>query len=198
MSLRNKTVRGQGFNHKLGILKEPLSDEEKLQAVKDENWDLLIETHMRLGCAIASRYCAIGGDSDEMLSAAMLGICDAVNRIPKLEHTNYTGYITHYIHRHCSDTYRKDRVVPVPNGVIPPVAQAVFDMGAIDFDIIEFYDLLEVTIKTDRERKIVDLRSVGYVDAEIAEKLGLSKARITQIRTELARRFESVRNSRMV
>ena len=114
MSLKNIKMRGQSYQHHFTDLDEPLDD--KLKAVEEGRWDDLIKSHMRLGCTIAGRYVSIGANSDEMVSAAMLGI--AVDKIKKngLDHDNITGYIVHYIHQHCSEVLRKDTVVPMPRG----------------------------------------------------------------------------------
>jgi len=91
MSLKNIKMKGKSYQHHFTNLPQPLDDVVK--AVEEGRWDDLIESHMRLGCMIAGRYVSIGANSDEMVSAAMLGICEAVNKIKKngLEHKNITG-----------------------------------------------------------------------------------------------------------
>lgn len=216
MSLKNIKIKGQSYNHPFTDLAQPLDD--KLKAIEEGRWDDLIESHMRLGCSIAGRYVSIGGNSDEMVSAAMLGICVAVDKIKKhgLDHDNATGYIVHYIHNYCSEVLRKDTVVPMPRGqkikpvqiltdnLLPVVARRrgtelnedfksvdyTLNVKKDDFDVIEFEDILEKIIKTLIEGKIILYRRHGWTDALIAKKLDISQPTVTRIRHTLFERYQ--------
>ncbi len=190
MSLKNMTIKGHSCKRVFENLKPPLSDVEKLKAVEDEDWHLLTETHMGLGCSIAGRYVSRGADSDEMVSAAMLGICDAVGRIPQLKHNNITGYIVSYIHRYCSDVWRNDTAVSVPNGVVPLPTRGNTDKGVFDFNTVEFHDSLDSIVNTQLEIDIVALRRLGCTDAEVAEQLDVCRTTVTRVRNQLKKRFE--------
>jgi len=183
MSLRNTNVRSSSVSHYFGNLKQPLTEEEKLKALADKNWDLLIETHMRLAINIAGRYVSIGADADEMVSSAMLGLCDGIDRIRKngLSHDNITGYLVEYIHQHCWRA--KSKTVSTTQ---------LFDVGSTGFDSVEFNDTLESIIETDRERKIINLRKEGFNDSKIAELIGVCQATVTNTRHALLKRFENV------
>lgn len=192
MTLKNIKMKGQSYNHHFTDLAQPLNNVVK--AVEEGRWDDLIKSHMRLGCMIAGRYVRIGGNSDEMVSAAMLGVCEAVNKIKKngLEHENITGYIIHYIHRFCSEVLRKDTVVPMPRGKIARPVLSLLDTGEKDFDIIEFEDTLEKIIETEQESKVITLRRLGYTDKVIAEKLDISQTSVTKIRHKLLKRYQKL------
>jgi DNA-directed RNA polymerase specialized sigma subunit len=45
-------------------------------------------------------------------------------------------------------------------------------------------------LKDKREEEIITLRLEGYNDVEIAEKIGLTKMRISQIRREIGKRID--------
>ena len=199
MSLRNRHIEGRSYEHPFNSanLAEPLSEEEKQLALKNKNWNYLIEGHMRLGCSIAGRYVRFGGDSDEMVGAAMLGIVRAVDKIKdgQLKHDNITGYIVHYIHQECSEVLRKDTAVPTPRKKekkqIVQLNDAL-DCCYDDFNIIDFEDALESIIENDEERLIVELRKQGYADEVIAEKLSIDRNKVTRTRYCLAKRYENV------
>jgi RNA polymerase sigma factor (sigma-70 family) len=189
-------VKGRGFTHSFQQpLAQPLSQEEKIKARDTENWDVLIESHMRLGCSIAGRYVSFGGDSEEMVSAAMLGIVEAVDRIRRgvLMHDNITGYIVHYIHQHCGETRRKDCLMPVPRGVERIRRHPLTNENiTTDYEIEEFYEIIECIIKTDTEKDILFFRQQGDTDEEVATKLCVSRSFVSQTRRELFERFKNV------
>jgi len=198
MSLRNRYAEGQSFSHPFNSvnLAEPLSEEDKMLAVLFEDWDSLTESHMRLGCSIAGRYVRLGGDSDEMVGAAMFGIVRAVDKIKdgQLEHDNITGYIVHYIHQECSESLRKNTTIPTPRKKPP---KHIFPLTATtstsydDFNIVDFEDVLEKIIENDEERLIIELRREGFMDKAIAEILGISRSQVTKSRLRLAKRYRS-------
>jgi len=194
MSLKGRAVRGKSFAHPLqkADLASPLSDTEKGEAIEACDWDRLIEAHMRLGCSIAGRYHAKGGDADEMVSAAMLGICDAVSRFSTglIETDNLTGYIVAYIHQHCSETARRDCVIPPPQHNKPAPTQELFDTVTKDFNIVDFDDRLAAIIQTDREALIISLRRQGYTDGAISGKMGIPRSTVTMVRLNLLKRFQ--------
>ena len=185
MSLRNTAVKSSSVSHYFGDLKQPLTEEEKLQSLKLRDWNLLIETHMRLAINIAGRYVSIGADSDEMVSSAMVGLCEGIDRIKKngLPHDNITGYLVHYIHQYCSDSYAKETKRPTLQ---------LFDAPVSDFKRADFDDTLEKIIKTDRDRNIINLRRQGFNDWEVAELIGVDQATATRNRHILLKRFENV------
>lgn len=191
-------VQGQGYSHPFATanLKGPLTTEEKILVVKTGQWELLIESHMRLACSIAGRYVRFGGNSDEMVSAAMLGIVEAVDRFKKgeVDHDNVTGYIIHYIHQHCTRTLQQDCLIPIPRPsrkkiIICPITDAVI---APDEKISELYEVIESITETEAEKMIVFLRQQGYSDYEIAERLNLVRSTVTRIRQRLLERYNVV------
>ncbi len=192
-------IRGQGYQHPFANqqLAQPLSNEEKITALKTRNWDLLIESHMRLGCAIAGQYVRLGGNSDEMVSGAMLGIVTAVDRFKggSITHDNITGYIIHYIHQICSESLRLDCVIPVPQHndtkiIICPITDNNIEATATT--IGEFYETLEYITHTEIEKDVVFLRQQGYTDSEVANTLNISRPTVTKTRKRLLERFNNV------
>ncbi len=210
-------IQGQSYSHPFAQqeLAQPLGEEEKIQALKTENWNLLIESHMRLGCSIAGRYVRLGGNSEEMVSAAMLGITVAVDRIKKgiITHVNVTGYIIHYIHQHCAEALRSDCVIPVPQNNDTKIVVSPLDRdpdhnrypGIIICPITdnsvkvdstrmgELYETIEYITHTELERDIVFLRQQGYTDVEVADNLGIGRSTVTKTRKRLLEKFNNVR-----
>lgn len=157
----------------------------------------MIEGHMRLALSIAARYSFFGANFEETSSAALLGICDAVSRIWKGEviFDNITGYIIRYIHQYCSESVRKDTLVPMPRGKKPAEIVTITDTVAIyDVSISEMVDTLESIIKTPEEQKVVDYRAQGMTDQETADKMEVNRSKVTRIRLSLFRRYRDVCN----
>ncbi|KKN01676.1 hypothetical protein LCGC14_1125410 [marine sediment metagenome] len=193
-------IQGQSYSHPFALqnLAQPLDDEEKINVLKTENWNLLTESHMRLGCSIAGRYVRLGGNSDEMVSAAMLGIAVAVDRIKKgiITHVNVTGYIIHYIHQQCIETLRLDCVIPVPQNNDTKIIRCPFtdsNSGLTTTNIGELYDTIEYITHTELEKDIVFLRQQGYTDIEVADNLGIGRSTVIRTRKRLLERFNNVR-----
>ena len=193
-------IQGQSYRHPFANqdLATPLNDEEKINVLKTENWDLLVESHMRLGCSIAGRYVRFGGNSEEMVSAAMLGIVIAVDRIKKgiIKHINVTGYIIHYIHQNCTKALRLDCVIPVPQNndtkiIVCPITDNNIEVTAINMG--ELYETIEYITHTELERNVVFLRQQGHTDIEVASNLNVSRSIVTKTRKRLLERFNNVR-----
>ena len=194
-------IKGQGYQHPFAQqhLAEPLSDKEKINARINGDWHLLIESHMRLGCSIAGRYVRLGGKSDEMVSAAMLGIVTAVDRVKKgfLKHNNVTGYIIHYIHQHCIEALRLDCVIPIPQHndtkiIVCPITDDILSRDGFQQQIGEFYEVLEYITHTEIEKDIVFLRQQGFTDFEVACNLNISRSTVTKTRKRLLERYNNV------
>ena len=152
---------------------------------------------MRLGCAIAGRYVRLGGKSDEMVSAAMLGIVVAVDRVKKglVKHDNITGYIILYIHQHCAEALRVDCVIPVPQHndtkiITCPITDK--RMLATGPRTGELYETLEFIIHTELEKEIIFLRQQHYTDTEVASNLNISRSTVTKTRKRLLERYNNV------
>lgn len=174
-------------------LAQPLDQLGKLHARDTGNWDLLTESHMRLGYTIAVRYRFFGANLEEMVSSAMLGIVEAVDRIKRgvLKHDNITGYIVHYIHRYCAEGVRKDRLILTPRGVQGLKRHPLTDnIITVDCELEELYDIIETIMHTDTERDLVFLRQQGYTDTEVATQLCCSRSFVSQTRRELYERFK--------
>ena len=169
-------------------MKQPLDD--KIKAVEEGRWDELIESHMRLANKIANSY---DGDRDEMVSAAYVGLCVAVDRIKEkgLRHNNVTAYIGRYIHQHVQETRRKDCVIPHPRGEQIRQAHSLLDTGKSAFSDFEINDILEQITQTPVEEKIIMLRRHGYTDAQISVKLDTPQSSVTRTRHRLLNRFNT-------
>ena len=193
-------IKGQKYYHTFfnrQNLAQPLSDEEKINAIEAEDWDLLIESHMRLGCSIATRYVWLGGNFEEMVSSAMLGIAEAVDRFKRgiVSHDNITGYIIHYIHQICTECLRMDCLIPVPQHndtkiIVCPITDDNIEKTATNLG--ELYEILEYITHTELEKDIVFLRQQRYTDSEVAANLGVSRSTVTRTRKRLLERYNNV------
>ena len=61
-----------------------------------------------------------------------------------------------------------------------------------DFNIVEFEDILEKIINTSLEKEIIEYRRLGWTDAVISEKLGISQSHVTGIRHTLFKRYQKI------
>lgn len=189
------------YNHPLWNDLPPsfLTIEDVKELVQNKEWERLILLFGRRGLLIAGYYIARGGDIDEMVSAAMLGICVAVAEMKKDDFTNDNprGYITSFIHQACFEVLCHDTLIPVAR-----YAKRTYDTkriftcplidasdGTDDFDIIEFDEIMDKIVDSEIEREVYEHRRVGYKDDEIAEILNVSRSTVSRIRSTLYERF---------
>lgn len=155
--------------------------------------ETLINANGRRAMHIAGAYIHTGGDIDEMVSSAMLGLTLAVNKMhdPDFENINPFGYIASFIHQHCFEQRRRDRTIPTARNEKPIHVCSIIDdrIGTDQFDLIEFFDVMEKISKSQLEKAIVDLRAASYTDAEIAAVLDVSPSLIFRTRLLLYERF---------
>lgn len=191
--------RGYKYPFTQQELLQPLSEEDKIKAIESEDWDLIIKSHMRLGCIIACQYYFNGSDPDEMISAALLGLVEGVNEFRlKRPHDNITGYIIIYIRQYCSDVSRKDCCIPIPQKNTTKFYQHELGNGIDSVDnssLTKINETLEEVVKCKRDRKILELRASGLTDAEVAKEIGISRSRVTVERQRLFKRFNQKHNS---
>ena len=182
---------------------EPLDDDLKLEIVSElkagnlSRKDQLILSHIRLAFAIAKRYIKKHNLSrlyDELNSAAAEGVIIAVDRISKgyLKHNNATGYIVKFVHNSIIQTWAKQPIVPSPRNRNNTETHSFLDIHA-NFDdskVISIHETLDCIIRTQRERRIVDLRIKGYTDVQIGAIMGMPHQTIQRLRKILRKRFE--------
>jgi DNA-directed RNA polymerase specialized sigma subunit len=218
MRLSRQRIEGIEYRHPLFQANLPVITQDRLAALipkinEREAYNEVIVGHVRLSMQIVGRYLRkLGSDrlAEDLVSAAYEGIVDAVDRISKgnLKHDNATAYIVEYIHWHISKVLEKRKIVYVPQSTIrdnrkagksvskphqidfsdPSIERrlSVRKMALPDFEIAEIVDKITTS---DTERRILELRREGHVDAEIAETLGLAKTSVFIIRKDIEKRF---------
>jgi len=154
--------------------------------------------HVRLTISIVNRYieaCDCFFLGDELDSAAMEGLVVAVNNVANgrmTNHNNISGYITSFVHSYLFNCLRDSKIIHFPRGhkskTILPLAEDL--MKGEENDLRELREELQFITQTANELAIVKLRSAGYVDSEIGQKLGLSKLNVQRIRAKLRTRFQ--------
>ena len=145
---------------------------------------------------------------DDMISAGLLGLCGAVDRMRKkgpVKNPKPTGCIAKAIDRHVSHAVDESNTIVVPNRVqqlaraegepiTPP--RIVPDKALIGLsesssrDRKETLELTEDVLaccRNDVERRVVSMRVDGHTDAEIEKALNLTH--VSRLRREIFKRF---------
>ena len=170
-----------------------LTVDQAKELVNKKDWEQLILSHGRLALLIAGYYIARGADVNETVSAAMLGLCRVVDKMKHdFENINPRGFIVSAIHSVCYDSAVNDR--NIPSGRNEPMHTCLLldhDSKDNEFDIVEFDEIMELIVKSDLERKVMNLRRRSFEDNEIAEILGISRSSVSRLRKTLHERFVS-------
>jgi hypothetical protein len=203
-------------------LPSPVPEEEKeklickIRAGDREAAHLAILSHIYLSLNLVKNYKRSLGSRirwDELLSAALEGLCHGVNKIKEegLPHNNLTGYLIETMHRFISDHLEKFPMVRIPGRtkryrrqigkelrqpetreLTESIVESHFCDTRKKVSALEIEEILGKIIQSPTEKSIIDLRMLGYKDAEIAFQLGLSKTSIFLMRRELERRFVTI------
>jgi hypothetical protein len=147
---------------------------------------------------------------DEMISAGILGLCSAVERMQKrgiVKNPKPTGCITKAIDRyisHCADEANtivvSSRVQQMARAVGEPIIlpHTVSEKTLISVDDTSIRDREEVSelkeealacCKDEVEKTIVTMRVDGYTDAQIGKSLNLVRRRVSRLRQDIFKRF---------
>lgn len=146
---------------------------------------------------------------DDMRSEGFLAVTKAVNKIAEgdlPETNNPTGYVSVAIHNRISNHVMDEATIRVPRSVAPDqrasVSARVFeglesDMAAtMDHEeLVDTKDILDSLCQTEYDSAIMDLRTRGYTDAEVATQLGLPPTTVYMLRRELYERFQQTENT---
>jgi RNA polymerase sigma factor (sigma-70 family) len=211
MILRNVRTRARSYIHDLGTVDLPDQlDPTVLESlvIKLKSGEpvgpKIIEGHIKLAMAIVGRYYGRTRNSaDDLVGAALYGLCQAVEWAPKRLHDhNITPYIVSTIHRHISDHIEQNHLVRIPRetyknlretgSVVPLPIDKNRDLDIfIDDEEYEYVDRVTPVHKddtpqiiideirsslmlTDFEDKMLDLKLKGFTYREIADRLGSS------------------------
>lgn len=205
----------QGFSRSINSyfsdLKLPKQIEEgtlEILVIRLKNGDQsaaieIINGHIRLAISIATRYSLL--DSDDIVSAAMYGVCQAVKWAPtRLKDLNITPYIVSTVHRFISDCHEEDDVVHIPKGIRKdfffdyvswaPERNADCDIfideeehgpdvliPVIHDDLFNIDGAIDDLDLPKQHGLVLKLKLEGYTHAQIGQKLEIKKRDITRI-----------------
>jgi RNA polymerase sigma factor (sigma-70 family) len=137
--------------------------------------------------------------ADDLVSAAYLGLCQAVAWAPeRLKDNNITPYIVVTVHRFCREAIEADHTViverrarkhyiatrglPVSREITDDrVTESCADHGILMAEVLDTFCV--------RHRAVIEMRLAGYRQVEIAEKLRCSQPMVhkylAEIKTQL-------------
>lgn len=215
---------GRGFTgpFKQHELPEPLkpSDLEPLVARLRQGDETVKPTivghHMRLAMSIVSKFAGrYYYLVDDLVGAAMVGICQAVDWAPThLYDNNITPYIYQTCERHVRDLIEKRLAITIPRGVfcslqdernlfLPVVnfttklddeGNEYEQMDEIAAKTVEehpllFEELLESLALSAKEKTVLQMLLEAYTQDEIAAVVGLTRQRVSQISKSIGARL---------
>jgi len=170
---------------------EPLPEDEMKKLVSryrsgdDSVRDAIIMHHIRLCYTIASRY---SGYNEDMFSAGLLGLVDGVNKAKyRLKDNNITPYIALFIKRYIIDHVTKDHNVVVGRKSYKKGCRYIPEKRNEEYEeCFGLDDYIKVISQNNyNKKKICEGLAQGYPKQVIAQKLGLSPGRVSQIITDI-------------
>lgn len=216
MLFAHKTVRGVSINHPLGKddgIPQKVDDDrltelvQRLRAGDESVHEEIIRGHIRLAINVASRYARFSpAKGEEIASEALYGVTYAVKKArAKLVDDNITAWIVSCCHRFayrflCRESMvpritiwkRKQRGLTTEVKGVVPLPPSNHLPAKYQQTSMEVMELITMSAESDLDREIIDLRSQGYNDREIAEKLRVSNSYVARKRAEIRERFEEL------
>lgn len=218
MFFTKRKVRGVSVDHPLGkderipakleeqrlrILTQRLRSGQETAEERQE----IAKGHIRLAIQIAGRYVSVAPTkSDDLVSCGLFGIAYAINKAQeKLVDDEITPWIVACIHRFCHRFLTTDQIVRVPpttyadwkkRGMPLPekISTHLLDENKIpgcnSGHLYDIKEMLELSAKDEEDRTIIRMRSEGYRDREIAERLKMSVSYICAKRSKIEQRFD--------
>ena len=189
------------YDHYLSKRLPPrLTDEEleirvkKLRAGDRSQIPIIIESHMHLACYIAGTYMwNKRAHREDLVSAAMEGVAQAVNWHERLKDNQITPYIDSTVRRYLSQYIENQDLIRVPrrswhtaktvrqgfvNQYIPATEDDEEILDTMEprtenpFAEIEYNELCESYYFTDQELEVIQYLTEGYGQVEISEMIG--------------------------
>lgn len=209
-----KRERGVSIQHPLGEMKFPEKlPEERLQKLvqilrsgmaSESDIDELVGGHIRLAISIASRFARRAPHlSDILVSEALYGVILAITKAPrKLYDDNLTPYIVMWIKRTLLRAVAQERNSAHlaqttlarwrSRGLTIPVLKSESSTPTVKFsDLLALKEEIDACIRSSFELEVIELRKLGFSDAEISGKLQCSRAKITGAKLLVRARYES-------
>lgn len=204
---------GASIRHPLGEMNfPPMIPEARLQELVEKvrtgvasqsDMDEIAEGHIRLAISLASKFTARASHlQDVFVAEAMYGITFALSKAQeKLYDDNITPFITGYVTKFLFKALTEDKTVPVPYSTIQdrrkrgldthlPRMTSLEAVGAVRRgNLNELKEVISSCIRDRFEQEVINLRSLGFNDKEIAEKLGTSRSNVSMTKRAVYQRY---------
>lgn len=145
----------------------------------------------------------LAGYDEERRAVANLEVCEVLNRIANGYHIADDEHMMKYLTICITDKLRESdynqHILRVPSRTVRhkgwvefPKRTDLSEIGVTDSTLIDTIELIDLAVKTTRDREVVDLRLLGYNDVEISEKLGTNPTEIRRVRKNVEERFNAI------
>lgn len=210
-------MKRRGFDHWLGqnqgLMPRPLSPDNLKTAyealrhsavpeIVERTANSIITSHIRIGMGLVGSFLVRSpGKSDVFVSEMMWGLVRGCQRLREgaIDHhsdPNITGYLVKTVTGCLRKVACRDRLLGVhektyrkgKHGIVVPLHGHDFEHKKGETAAKELLESILYSCGSESERRIVQLRVAEHTDEEIGEILGLTKARVQQIRAELRKR----------
>lgn len=170
----------------------------------------LINGHVRLAIYVASLYANMSPNtSEDLVSESLCGLVTAVSEaVTKLVDDNITPFIaskchdqvySFLVHNHTirsmsrmqSWRRRRKSIESEVAKVLPIFGDDVPDRRAA-ISLLDINELLEKSVESETEAKVVAMRRLGYKDPHIAKELRCSVAAVSICRARIRERFKQL------
>lgn len=186
------------------IRKDKMDDEELEEVVsryrcgERECRDIIINEFIpyatKIGGVLASAFNLKGFRHSEVIAEAYCALVNIVDEADiVLVDNNIKAYIKATLANKVKTFLWEDSVVRVPQGskkVERARVEHAYDFEVYDDDTTSrLMDDLDIIIENPVEHDFIAYRMAGYKNCEIAEKLGISQAEVSRMRTSLHERY---------
>lgn len=120
------------------------------------------------------------GDVDDYISTALYTLVRCVHK-PNLRDNNIGAYLNSHIKYALMKPLRKNKTLP----------SNISSKRRVPYEMIE---LIMKSAQTDKERRVLVLRSQGYCDREIATQLGCNISEVWRTRQKCYNRYKELEN----
>ncbi len=163
--------------------------------------DEIVHNFLPAAINIAGQYAHGSDKALDYLQEAVLAIYSACENIDKLGEHPFNRFVKIHIHRRISKYIDHDQVVRTPGctsrrtGKIPASTVAIGEHGKNHNTLCELNEILNLAIKTPREREVIDLRKESFNDSDIALILCMQSHDVWLLRNRVRKRFETLMES---
>lgn len=161
--------------------------QEAMQAMVLANIPLVmfkVESYIRL-------YPKLSFLHDDLVSEGILGLTTAVDKLAKMEIPNDGGNPTAFISQRIAWTIGwfvdNNKKQNIPYDYSAPLISDVDPTTIVDTQ-----DLLDAACQTEEDFIIMEMRSRGCVDQEIADRLSIARSSVQVQRHELMQRYDAL------